>query len=89
MYFALNLPLVFSRWLPGKVLLFPNLSKIFWLLFSQPPVRYFRTECKGKSLFISTKIFGQFFLKFFEASGVKINLICEELSPFFWSGWQR
>ena len=56
------------------------------ILFSFP---FFRTECKGKGSFISTKFSGIYFSRKTESFDVKINLFCEELDPVFWGGVQR
>jgi len=82
----LDLPFVF--FIPiarNKMLLFPNFQRSFGFTSH----RFFQTECKGKGLYISTKFFFIYFSKKSEFFGVKINLLCEELSSFFKCGRQR
>jgi len=61
------------------VLLFPNLSKIFWLY--QPP--FFQTDCKGKGLYVSNQNFLQFSCENLRGNWCENQLVCEELCPVF------
>ena len=61
------------------MLLFPNFQRSFG--FTNHP--FFKRECKGKGLFISTKFFLIYFAIKSEALGVIINLFCKNWLPFF------
>ena len=81
MYFAKNYLVNQLRF----VLLFPNFQRSFGLI--QTP--FFLTECEGKSLYFTTQILFDFFLKNFLKNFKKTGRKLLKNYPFFVLGVQR